>query len=170
MTIPPLPSISLRADNDEVIYRQLYHRFRDAIVNGSYPPGTRVPSIRTLAQQLNVSRNTVERAYDLLVGYGYFIAQGQAGTFVSTQFSQQQGPVQPLPERPAPPSIQPFQIGVPAQDAFPRKLWSALSQAHLKDPRNIDLHSASGLGYEPLRSAIAAPRRDERSGRRSACN
>ncbi|TDR73336.1 PLP-dependent aminotransferase family protein [Paludibacterium purpuratum] len=148
-----LPTFSLQTDSDEVLYRQLYHRFKDAIANGSYPPGARVPSIRTLAQQLNVSRNTVEMAYDLLVGEGYFVSNGQAGTSVARQFSRQQVRRQPEPDNvPALPPVRPFQIGIPAQDAFPRKLWGNLRQAHSKEHQIV----AGSQGYAPLRSAIAA--------------
>lgn len=150
-----MPSLSLQTASDEALYRQLYNRFKDAIVSGCYPPGTRVPSIRTLAQQLNVSRNTVEMAYDLLVGEGYFASNGQAGTSIAKQFSRQL--IRNLPEPCTTPplsQVQPFQIGIPAQDAFPRKLWKNLSFAHLKEHHGL-IH-ADSQGYAPLRGAIAA--------------
>lgn len=158
MTIKTIfPAFSLQADSDEVLYRQLYLRFKDAIINGSYPPGSRVPSIRTMAQQLNVSRNTVEMAYDLLVGEGLFISNGQAGTSVARQLPRRPIGQQEEPHPASAPSrMLPFQIGVPAQDAFPRKLWSSLSQAYLKDYSNMALGNADRLGYAPLRGAIAA--------------
>lgn len=143
------PTFSLQTDSDELLYRQLYHRFKDAIANGNYPPGARVPSIRTLAQILNVSRNTVETAYDLLVGEGYFVSNGQAGTSIARQFSHQHMPRQCAPDTLLPEQL--FQIGIPAQDAFPRKLWGKLYREH-KEYQTV----AESRGYAPLRKAIAA--------------
>jgi DNA-binding transcriptional MocR family regulator len=51
-------------------YRDVYHRLRDAVLQGVYPYGARVPSIRTLASELGLSRATIEKAYDLLIGEG----------------------------------------------------------------------------------------------------
>ena len=45
----------------EPIYLQLYRRFRDAIAEGKLRPGDRVPSVRSLASELNLARGTVER-------------------------------------------------------------------------------------------------------------
>lgn len=65
------------------IYLQLYRRFRTAIATGRLAPGDRVPSVRSLASQLNLARGTVEQAYQLLTSEGYLLARGQAGTLVS---------------------------------------------------------------------------------------
>jgi len=40
------------------LYHQLYAHLQTAILNGDLKPGTRLPSTRALAIQLNVSRNT----------------------------------------------------------------------------------------------------------------
>ena len=69
------------------IYQQLYLRFRDAIAAGQLRPGDRVPSVRSLASDLNVAKGTVEQAYQILVGEGYFLARGPAGTVVSPQLA-----------------------------------------------------------------------------------
>src|SRR6218665_3656202 len=65
------------------VYRQVYQRFICAIRQDLFSSGQRVPSIRALASELRISRNTVEVAYDLLIGEGHLEAQGQAGTIVS---------------------------------------------------------------------------------------
>ena len=65
------------------MYRQIYRRFRDAIEQGLLAPGDRVASARSLASELGVARGTVDLAYSQLMGEGYFLARGQAGTVVS---------------------------------------------------------------------------------------
>lgn len=47
---------------DMPVYRQLVRRFRDAIETGKLAPGKRVPSVRSLASELNLARGTVEAA------------------------------------------------------------------------------------------------------------
>jgi|SRR5690554_3051583 len=59
-----MSSPDLRPDRhlDKPHYRQLYQlyqRFRDAIATEQLQPGDRVPSIRSLASELNLSRGTV---------------------------------------------------------------------------------------------------------------
>lgn len=150
-------TIALDRTSDDLLYRQVYKRFKEAIINGNYPAGSRVPSIRTLATMLKLSRNTVEMAYDLLIGEGYFTTNGQAGTSVSYDCMRNPGnfilnpvasakPLQPLP----------FQIGVPALDAFPLKIWSSLNQRQHKSSREMSMDLQNANGYGPLREAIAA--------------
>lgn len=77
----PLPDLERR--QGEPLYRQIYRRFRDAIEQGLLAPGDRVASARSLASELGVARGTVDLAYSQLMGEGYFLARGQAGTVVS---------------------------------------------------------------------------------------
>ena len=53
------------------LYRQIYDSIRTGIDAGSYPPGSRLPSIRGLADELQCSRNTIDAAYSLLVEEGF---------------------------------------------------------------------------------------------------
>lgn len=63
------------------LYEQIYTYYREMIFNGSIEPGFRLPSIRALASDLCVSKNTVIMAYDRLVSEGY-IANKQRSGFV----------------------------------------------------------------------------------------
>ncbi|MFD2405652.1 GntR family transcriptional regulator [Azorhizophilus paspali] len=65
------------------LYKQVYSRIVSLISQEALTPGQRVPSIRSLASELRLSRNTVEIAYSMLISDGYLEARGQAGTFVS---------------------------------------------------------------------------------------
>lgn len=149
---------------DTPLYLQLYQRYRDAITTGRLSPGERVPSIRNLASELHVARGTVEMAYQMLVSEGYLVTKGAAGTRVSPQLAR-------LPNAGNPPQhrtsgeqpyqvrqtgdILPFQPGVPALDAFPRKIWSRLSGQTLRMIEATMMNYPDPAGYAPLREAIA---------------
>ena len=49
-------------DNDRPIYIQIVEKLRIAIINGYYPPGSKIPSVRDLAAFLKVNPNTLQKA------------------------------------------------------------------------------------------------------------
>ena len=67
----------------ESAYMQLYRQLRQDIVGGAVPRGMRLPSKRTLAEELGVSVITVEHAYALLVDEGYAEARPRSGYFAA---------------------------------------------------------------------------------------
>ena len=64
---------------------QIRQKFVDGILNGSFPPGMKLPSSRKLAQQLDVARNTVVAAYQQLVADGYLVSRQRSGIFVNEE-------------------------------------------------------------------------------------
>ncbi|QXO64794.1 MULTISPECIES: PLP-dependent aminotransferase family protein [Morganella] len=148
---------------NEPIYRKIYETFRAAIIKGTLVPGSRIPSVRALASELGVARGTIEMAYSLLAAEGYIQPKGQAGTIVTPNLhvwaagntspsitGRKQTNLQASPE------IMPFQMGLPALDAFPRKLWARLGAKHLRSMDVADLSYPANNGLPELRSAIAA--------------
>lgn len=145
-------------------YRQIYERFRSAIASGMLKPGDRVPSARALSKELGLARGTIEEAYSLLVAEGYLQARGQAGTVVTPGLS----PGMPvaavaLPADSGPPadsfrpdSILPFQMGLPALDAFPRKIWARLGARCVRGLTPSGMAHPSVYGAPALRAEIAA--------------
>lgn len=143
------------------VYRQLYQRLREAMTDGRLPPGQRVPSVRSLASELNLSRGTVELAYQLLVSEGYFLPRGPAGTIVSPHMPESTRPAatsetatgqEPKPGL-APPL--PFQLGLPALDAFPNKLWTRLAHHRLRTQSSTELNYPPPTGHPALKRALA---------------
>src|SRR3954470_20281683 len=115
----------------EPFYRQIYRRFRGAIASGLLKPGDRIPSARALTKELGLARGTIEAAYSLLAAEGYIQALGQAGNIVAPALKPRR-PIAPVTGSPKmgiapvsfrPDSIMPFQMGLPALDEFPRKIW-----------------------------------------------
>jgi GntR family transcriptional regulator/MocR family aminotransferase len=143
----------------EPAYRQLYRRISAAVLDGTLAEGARLPSARALASQLGLARGTVEAAYGQLAGEGYIQGRGAAGTFVAAVAASAAPVPAPPPHalRPAAPGglPQPFQMGLPALDAFPRKLWTRLAarQAHALAPPALIGPDPAGIA--PLRQAIA---------------
>ncbi|MGC7402825.1 PLP-dependent aminotransferase family protein [Pandoraea pneumonica] len=154
-------------EQDAPIYLQLYRRYRDAIATAKLRPGERVPSVRSLASELNLARGTVELAYQMLTSEGYFTSRGAAGTFVSPRLeslgepTHTPAPAAAVAAQHASPSAsaiampRPFQLGLPALDAFPRKTWSRLAGRNARAMDTAALIYPDIAGYDPLRRAIA---------------
>jgi GntR family transcriptional regulator / MocR family aminotransferase len=146
----------------EPIQRQLYQRVRDAIASGRLRPGERLPSARGLASQLGVARGTVDAALARLAGEGYVETRGPAGSFISPHLAAATLPPAARPIREAPPApgapsrSLPFQPGLPALDAFPRKLWSRVVAQSVRALAPPVLAYPDPAGWPPLRAAIAA--------------
>lgn len=64
------------------VYLQLYSQIRDDIVNEIYTYNSKLPSIRSLAEETNVSTVTVEHAYALLCDEGYAESKERSGFVV----------------------------------------------------------------------------------------
>src|SRR5438445_12439725 len=78
-----LPPIALDSRRQIPMYRQLCEWFLLAILAGQLRPGQRVPSTRSLAAELKVSRIPVSSAYEQLHAEGYFETFVGAGTCVA---------------------------------------------------------------------------------------
>jgi GntR family transcriptional regulator/MocR family aminotransferase len=149
---------------DVPLYRQIYDRFRHAIGNGLLAPGGRIPSARALTKELGLSRSTIDTAYSLLVAEGYIQTRGQAGTFVASGLKWHAPAPPPLPRNdsgigPAgfrADSILPFQMGLPALDAFPRKIWARLGARSVRAMQPTDMVQPPVAGLPTLRAEIAA--------------
>lgn len=64
-------------------YRQVVEQVRAAIERGELPPGALLPTVRRLADDLNVAPNTVARAYSELQAEGWLASDGRRGTRVA---------------------------------------------------------------------------------------
>jgi 2-aminoadipate transaminase len=72
-------------DRSKPLTDQILYRLIEAIESGEMSRGMRLPSIRTLAAQLEVNRNTVAHAYQELAEKGYVTTRYGGGTVVSSQ-------------------------------------------------------------------------------------
>lgn len=105
------------------LYRALAGRLADLIERGTFRPGERIPSIRALSRQLQVSLNTVKEAYGTLEDRRLIEARPQSGYYVLAR----------LPEIPATPPLL-------APEIIPTAIDSAeLSGMLMRDTLNSDL-------------------------------
>jgi GntR family transcriptional regulator / MocR family aminotransferase len=127
---------------------------RDAVRSGRLPPGTRLPSSRALASDLQVARNTVADAYAQLVAEGWLAAERGSGTRVADRIA---GP-DPAAAAPDPGRREPrysLRPGSPDLAAFPRAAWLAAARRALVDAPSEALGYADPRGRPELRQALA---------------
>ena len=162
----PEPELDLRVDRtlELPMYLQICQRFKTAIERGHLHAGDRVPAVRALATELNLARGTVEMAYRILTDEGYLQVRGAAGTVVSPSLLQpasikpqvvMAGPAQAVITDHDGKAPKPLQIGLPALDAFPRKVWNRLVGHRLRGSEPARLGYPDPAGYERLRERIA---------------
>ena len=64
-------------------YLRVYHYYRNLILSGQMKSETKLPSIRKGANELQMSRTTMENAYMLLAAEGYIVSRPQSGYYVT---------------------------------------------------------------------------------------
>lgn len=69
------------------IYQQIYDNIKKAVESGSLKKGSRLPSIRKLSNDLEISKTTVESAYNQLCVEGYIKNIPQKGYFVEAELN-----------------------------------------------------------------------------------
>ncbi|HEX2109411.1 MAG TPA: GntR family transcriptional regulator [Rubrobacteraceae bacterium] len=70
------------------IYVQLVEGVRHALTVGTLRPGERLPTVRTLAEELAVAPNTVVKAYNELQRAGLIESRPGVGTVVARDFEE----------------------------------------------------------------------------------
>ena len=75
-------TIQLQNHSEKCLYEQIYEHIRQEIREGKLLAGERLPSTRSLAEYLQVSRSTVDMAYGQLLSEGYLEARPYKGYFV----------------------------------------------------------------------------------------
>lgn len=76
-------TITLQPKSSVPMYEQIYNYIKEDIQNGRIRSGEKLPSTRSLCAHLEVSRSTVELAYEQLLSEGYVEARPYRGYFVT---------------------------------------------------------------------------------------
>ena len=135
------------------LYEALYRCIRADILSGVLAPGEKLPSKRALAENLEVSKITVEGAYNQLLSEGYIRSQEKVGYFVE-YLERQAVPIPPEPvpmPSPAPPAVDLTGGPVP----FPFSVWTKLQREVVLDYGQKLLSGVPILGVPELRQAIS---------------
>jgi len=67
---------------------EIVESIRELVISQEMLPGQKLPTVRLLAENLGVNRNTVNLAYQRLVSMGMAITNGRLGTVISTAITQ----------------------------------------------------------------------------------
>ncbi len=137
------------------LYEALYRCIREDILSGTLPAGEKLPSKRALAQHLEVSKITVEAAYNQLLSEGYLRSQEKVGYFVEVTERRAGHRVQtPLPEA-APKPKYLLDLTANGTEQFPFSVWSKLQREVMLDYGEKLLLPLPNQGIPELRQAIA---------------
>jgi len=151
---------------------QIYRQIRSAILDGRLRAGAPLPPSRDLAGRLEVSRNTVNVAYERLAAEGYVSGRVGAGTFITGVLhpvgsahvgSAATQPAAralwadiPLPRVALGPGIMDLRPGLPDFALFPFQAWRRLLSAQFRASAMRNSEYGDPAGHPGLRSAIAA--------------
>lgn len=64
------------------VFSQLIDQIKKAVANRDLTPGDALPSVRQLANDLDLNHNTVAKAYKHLVRDSVIVSKGYRGTFI----------------------------------------------------------------------------------------
>lgn len=134
------------------LYEALYRCIREDILQGSLVPGQKLPSKRSLAQNLELSVITVEAAYNQLLSEGYLRSVEKVGYFVETV---ERRCVLPLPPAPQPPVPWKLDLTGSGSQQFPFSVWVRLQREVMLDYGQQLLQPLPNRGLPELRQAIA---------------
>lgn len=181
-----MPVVAVQRGGPLPLHRQICDGLRAAILRQELRPGQRVPSSRSLAADLGVSRIPVLDAYAQLLAEGYFEARAGAGTFVSSTLPEITG-AYGAPLAPPPPARRrlarraalvpnyerapwrmgwgPFGLHQSAVDHLPFAVWGRLALRHARNPRAGALQQLNPLGLPRLRETLCTYLRTARGVR-----
>ena len=81
--------ITVLTTSPEPVYEQIVRQIQDRVAAGELKPGAPLPTVRQLAGDLQLNRNTVARAYKQLEDRGVILTAGRKGTFVRDNASRE---------------------------------------------------------------------------------
>lgn len=149
------------------IYIQLYEYLRKEIQNKNILPHSKLPSQRKLADYLNVSRNTVDAAYQQLIAEGYIRSEERKGLFVeeirhelftdsnTVNIEEEQHNNFNHQENQSPKIEYDFKYGDIDLTHFPFKLWRRLTMKSINTEKDQLLLYGNPQGEFELRKHIA---------------
>ena len=162
------------------LYQQLTEAIRSAVLEGRLQPNQKLPSSRSLAKSLTVSRSTVTQAYEQLESEGYLETRRGSGTYIYHQIPDEwlnSQPIEPVTNRvikdltlsqfgkslthiggltaSEPDAEISFRYGNPANSYFPIQQWRKLLTCYCNNSSALLDYTADAAGHFPLRVEIA---------------
>ena len=172
-------AIYLDSTSTTPLYQQLTEKIRGAVLTGRLKPNQKLPSSRSLAKSLTVSRSTVTQSYEQLESEGYLKTRLGSGTYVCDRIPDEwltSQPIEPVTNKiithplsefaqnltsigslevSEPDYEISFRYGNPAIAYFPIQQWRKLLARHCQNSADLLDYAPDAAGYMPLRIEIA---------------
>jgi GntR family transcriptional regulator / MocR family aminotransferase len=179
-----MPLLIPLSKRGEPLFRQVYLGLRQAILDGSFRPGQKLPSTRAIAEQVGVSRTVALMAYEQLLAEGFATGRAGSGTYISRAVEvRRQPPLRSpevtlsrfgnaaamasraihLPSQAPRPKAYDFAFGISDVETFPFQAWRRILLRCARKTRVAQLDYASASGSLALREAICTHLRRSRS-------
>lgn len=173
-------AIHLDRTSTKPLYKQLTENIRQGVLAGIFKPNQKLPSSRSLAKSLNISRSTVTQSYEQLESEGYLETRCGSGTYVCDRIPDEwlnSKPIEPITKETTsnyslsnfaqnlasidrlsvsePDYEISFRYGNPAIAYFPIQEWRKLITRHCQNSPKLLNYFPDAAGYFPLRQEIA---------------
>lgn len=153
-------TINLQTRSEVPLYEQIYQYMKREIQEGRIASGDKLPSSRSLSRHLEVSRSTVELAYEQLISEGYVEAVPCKGYFAADLeglYRLDAMPALPEPEATAEEKEWKYDFTPNGVDlnSFPYGVWRRLAKDSLQDDRAQMFRLGDPQGEYGLRRAIS---------------
>ncbi len=163
LSTPSTLDLGIDRHDREPIQQQIARQIRELVLSGRLAPHAKLPSTRSLAEELDVARATAVEAYEQLAGEGYIETRSGSGTRVAAVLPEVllNAAPQLTPRRPAAPGkmkrepARPFRTGLVDWDHFPHDAWGRSLGRFWRNPPIALLEHHDPFGWLPLRAAIA---------------
>lgn len=153
--------IEINRDIQIPLVKQVYSQIKDKILNGELNRNYKLPSTRSLASNLGVSRNVIVEVYEQLSAEGYIVSKAGNGSYIEESLKFTPKPLSPPAEikeigfKTNKSNIIDFRSGLPDLTCFPINKWSRLSKEVYSELTPQSLAYNQPEGTEELRKAIA---------------
>lgn len=146
----------------EHLYLEVFHYYRELIMEKKLPPGSRMPSLRKCSQELRLSRTTIENAYLQLAAEGYIISKAQSGYYVTDIADRQHTSVRKTEKQTQTPCRFDFASSGVDRESFRFDLWRRYIKSALRQDERL-LSYGEPQGEADLRDTLADYVRERRN-------
>lgn len=150
-----LTNLKLDQQAETPLYTQIIEAIKNQLYHDQIAAGDRLPSVRKLAASLQISRTTVESAYNQLVADGYLQNEPKRGYFAAALAGLRQHSDAPVTQSIEPPAVRyNFANNYIDPAAFPAELWRRYLNRALKN-KNLLAGYGEPQGETALRRTLA---------------
>lgn len=150
-----------KSQKKEHLYLEVYHYYKDLILQQKLLPQSKMPSLRKCAQELKLSRTTVENAYLQLAADGFIISKAQSGYYVTDIALRTHAPSH-TEHTDIPHYVYDFASSGVDRESFRFDLWRRYIKSALRQDERL-LSYGEPQGEEDFREALAGYIRERRN-------